>query len=166
MSAEPVDHALISSPIGLIAFRLNQDGDVDIDLNVAENTAEASEREPSSDSLVSAVQQVRAFFADPHYRFDGALKQRGTAFQQRVWDALSAIPSGQVKTYKSLAEQLGTSPRAIGNACRANHLPILVPCHRAVAVNGLGGFMGATQARDPAALNIKRWLLEFEQAPI
>ena len=84
----------------------------------------------------------------------------GTPFQQRVWKALQAIPYGQTRTYQQLAKQLNTSARAIGNACRANPIPIIVPCHRIVAKSGLGGFMGQVSGQ---ALKIKQFLLTLEQ---
>jgi methylated-DNA-[protein]-cysteine S-methyltransferase len=63
-------------------------------------------------------------------------------------------------TYQELADKLQTSPRAIGNACRANPTPIIVPCHRIVAKSHMGGFAGDTQGK---LLDIKKWLLEHEK---
>lgn len=83
----------------------------------------------------------------------------GTSFQQKVWRALKAIPHGQVRRYGELAADLDSSARAVANACRANPLPILVPCHRVIAVNGIGGYMGETSGQ---ALAIKLWLLQHE----
>lgn len=85
---------------------------------------------------------------------------KGTEFQKRVWRALCAIPPGTTKTYGELAKQLNTSPRAIGNACRKNPLPIIIPCHRVVAKNSLGGYAGA---RIGNLLEIKKWLLRYEK---
>jgi len=61
---------------------------------------------------------------------------RGTKFQQKVWQALTEIPVGKVVTYGQLASDLNTSPRAVGNACRNNPLPLIVPCHRVVSATG------------------------------
>lgn len=105
--------------------------------------------------------QLKAYFADPRTRFDLPLAPDGTLFQQRTWRALQRIPSGTVRTYGELARSLQSAPRAVGGACRANPIPIVVPCHRVVAANGPGGFMGATRGR---AMDIKRWLLEHEAA--
>ncbi len=63
-------------------------------------------------------------------------------------------------TYGALAHRLGTCARAIGNACRANPLPIVVPCHRIVAAHGQGGYAGN---KEPWHHDIKVWLLEHEQ---
>ena len=65
-----------------------------------------------------------------------------TPFQARLRQALLAIPSGETKTYGELAGMLRSSPRAVGQALGANPLPILIPCHRVVAIDGLGGFGG------------------------
>lgn len=82
----------------------------------------------------------------------------GTAFQQRVWQAISDIPVGQTRTYSDIAKTLHSGPRAVANACGANHLPILIPCHRVVAKQGIGGFMG----KQTNGVLIKRWLLQHE----
>ena len=97
--------------------------------------------------------QLKAYFADPRMRFDLPLAPHGTPFQQRAWRALRRIPSGTARTYGELARTLQSAPRAVGGACRANHIPIIIPCHRVVAANGPGGFMGATRGR---AMDIKR----------
>ena len=84
-----------------------------------------------------------------------------TAFQGRVWRLMRAIPAGEVRTYGELAAILGTYPRAVGRAAGANPWPLLIPCHRVVARDGLGGYLG----RGPAGLAIKRRLLEHEGWP-
>jgi methylated-DNA-[protein]-cysteine S-methyltransferase len=87
------------------------------------------------------------------------LNLQGTPFQIRVWRALLRIPYGQTRTYGELAKKLNTSARAIGMACRANALLMVVPCHRVVAKNGLGGYRGSQRNR----CDIKSWLLRHEQ---
>ncbi len=82
-----------------------------------------------------------------------------TPFQYKVLEQLQKIPYGETRTYGEIAKILKTSPRAIGNACRNNPLPIIIPCHRVVAANGIGGHDGA---RAGSLLNIKRRLLEME----
>ena len=69
----------------------------------------------------------------------------GTSFQQTVWRALQKIPGGQTRSYGEIASAIGKpkSVRAVGGACGANPIPVLVPCHRVLAANGkLGGFSG------------------------
>ena len=116
---------------------------------------------PSTPLARQVCAQLKAYFADPRTRFDLPLAPRGTPFQQRAWRALRRIPSGTARTYGELARTLKSAPRAVGGACRANPIPIVVPCHRVVAANGPGGFMGATRGR---AMDIKRWLIEHEAA--
>lgn len=86
-------------------------------------------------------------------------RPEGTAFQRRVWQQMRRIPTGQVVTYGELAKVLHSSARAVAGACRANPIPILIPCHRVVAATGLGGYMGETGGE---ALAIKQWLLQHE----
>lgn len=111
--------------------------------------------------LVSiACQQVMQYLQQASATFNLPVNQQGTAFQQKVWQAISAIPCGKTSTYTELAQQIGSGPRAVANACGANQLPLLVPCHRVVAKSGLGGFM---QGKHNGLL-IKQWLLRHEGA--
>ncbi len=82
-----------------------------------------------------------------------------TPFQRKVLEQLQKIPYGETRTYGEIAKILKTSPRAVGNACRNNPLPIIIPCHRVVAANGIGGYDGARAGK---LLKIKRRLLENE----
>lgn len=94
--------------------------------------------------LVEARRQLEDYFAGDRRDFDLPLDPAGgTAFQNKVWAAMRAIPAGQVRTYGDLATELGSSARAVGTACGRNPLPILIPCHRVVAASGrLGGYSG------------------------
>ena len=114
---------------------------------------------PVTELGVQVQQQLNDYFRSPDYLFTLPILPQGTAFQMRVWSALSAIPSGKVLTYGELAEQLGSSARAVGNACRRNPIPVIVPCHRIVAKSGIGGFAGDIDGR---LIDIKLRLLEHE----
>ncbi|OGT35795.1 MAG: hypothetical protein A2W28_01825 [Gammaproteobacteria bacterium RBG_16_51_14] len=81
----------------------------------------------------------------------------GTVFQRRVWAALQDIPCGQAVTYGQLARKLNTGSRAIGQACRANPIAVIIPCHRVIAARGPGGYMGKA-----GKTVIKQWLLAHE----
>ncbi len=86
---------------------------------------------------------------------------QGTDFQQRVWQAIYQIPYGETRTYSDLAKALQSHPRAIGQACGKNPIPILIPCHRVIAKNGLGGFALSTETSNTS---IKTALLRLEGA--
>ena len=98
------------------------------------------------------------YFSGSLKSFQQLISTQGTPYQQKVWQAIANIPAGQVLTYQDIARQIGSHPRAVGQACGKNPLALVVPCHRVVAKNGLGGFSSGQDN----ALNIKRWLLVHE----
>jgi methylated-DNA-[protein]-cysteine S-methyltransferase len=114
---------------------------------------------PDNRLAEDAMNQMLRYFDDPQYRFTLPLSMAGSAFRQRVWSALRKISAGDVRSYGQLARMLSSSARAVGGACRANPIPIIVPCHRVVAKSGVGGYGGAI---DGDRLQIKRWLLNHE----
>jgi methylated-DNA-[protein]-cysteine S-methyltransferase len=108
--------------------------------------------------LALARRQLDEYFAGDRRDFDLPLEPEGTAFQQRVWRALLAIPYGTTCSYGELARAIGrpAASRAVGAANGKNPLAIIVPCHRVIGANGtLTGYGGG--------LPIKRWLLGHEQ---
>ncbi len=116
---------------------------------------------PGTELGRTVLAQLDAYFSNPKFSFDLPLVMDGTPYQRRVWRALRRIPVGETKSYGELAKRLRSSARAVGNACRANPIPIVVPCHRVVATSGIGGFMGKESGN---ALRLKRWLLDHERA--
>lgn len=107
------------------------------------------------------ARELEAYWHSPVHAFDLLFVPQGTPFQLRVWHLLMNIPAGKPTTYGALAKQLGTAARAVGQACGANPLPILIPCHRVLSVNGLGGFMHSSSGMP---LDVKTWLLSHERA--
>lgn len=105
------------------------------------------------------VEELEAYFSDPTRPFRPFNLPKGTSFQHKVWQALRSIPVGKTLTYGDLARALKTAPRAIGQACRRNPLVILIPCHRIIGAQHLGGYSGA---REGKWLVIKKWLLQHE----
>jgi len=103
--------------------------------------------------------QLEHYLDDPSFRFYLPFDYRGTDFQCRVWRAISGIPSGRTLTYVDIARRLRTAPRPVGGACGANRIPLVIPCHRVLGSNGLGGFMNA---KSGFPLEVKRWLLRHE----
>lgn len=120
-----------------------------------------SEKDPVDALSEKAAAQVARYIGDPDFRFDLPLAPAGTAFQQRVWSAISAIPRGEVLTYGQVAKLIRSAPRAVGQACGANWYPLVIPCHRVTATGGLGGFSNHDDETG-FHLGVKRWLLAHE----
>ncbi len=118
------------------------------------------EQAPADAIAARAVRELERYLADPGFRFTVPLTPGGTAFQQRVWDALFTIPPGQSRTYGEVARMVRSAPRAVGQACGSNPIALIIPCHRVVGAKGaIGGFMHS-EGDTPRA--IKRWLLAHE----
>ncbi len=112
------------------------------------------------ETLEGAVGQLEEYFAGRRREFDLELDVRGTAFQQRVWEAVRAVPYGQTRSYRDIAVAVGqpAAVRAVGAANGANPLPLVIPCHRIIGSSGgLHGYGGG--------LDVKAKLLELERAP-
>lgn len=116
---------------------------------------------PPTSLLATAADQLAAYFAGDRKDFDLPVAPRGSAHDRAVWRAMCAIPWGETRTYGEVARGIGSSPRAVGGACGANPLPIIVPCHRILAAGGrLGGYSGAGGGAT------KRALLALERHPV
>ena len=120
---------------------------------------ETEVRPPANELAAAAARQLEHYRDNPDARFDLPLLIEGSSLQQKVWDAMCAIPRGRTRTYGELAKELGADARAIGQCCGDNRLPIVIPCHRIVAADGLGGFAHATSGY---LIEVKRWLLLHE----
>jgi AraC family transcriptional regulator, regulatory protein of adaptative response / methylated-DNA-[protein]-cysteine methyltransferase len=109
-----------------------------------------------SKELDEVLNCVVQFIETPTGTFALLLDIDGTAFQKRVWKALREIPAGQTATYKELALKLGATTQEIGQACAANTLAVVIPCHRVIRSDGgLAGYRWG--------VNRKRLLLQREQ---
>jgi methylated-DNA-[protein]-cysteine S-methyltransferase len=122
--------------------------------------ATAKSQRPTSAFAETVCDQLQHYFEKPDAKFSVPLMAGGTPHQQRVWQAMLAIPRGQTRSYGELANELKSAAQAVGQACGANPIPIIIPCHRVVAKAGLGGFMRHASG---VSLDIKRWLLAHEQ---
>lgn len=111
--------------------------------------------EPNEEILINVANQLYQYFQCPSFQFNIPYQLQGTPFQNKVWQTLSKLPIRKTVNYGTLAKKLKTGARAIGNACRANPLPILIPCHRVIAQESLGGYKGKE-------IFIKKWLLNHE----
>lgn len=114
---------------------------------------------PIDAEALRVADELQQYLRNPKHRFSLSFILHGTPFQCKVWQAMREIPVGTAVSYGDLAKQLKTSARAVGNACRRNPLPLIVPCHRIVGKSTLGGFNGA---RKGAPLVVKSWLLQHE----
>lgn len=148
------ENFVMNTPVGSISIQVESEQLKKIDLN-----SMLPLKLPRTAFAKKVAEQIQCYFTNQDYCFDLVLPQDGTEHQLKVWSALTKIPKGTVLTYGELAKQIGSSARAIGNACRRNPIPIVVPCHRIVAANDIGGFAGA---KDGQLLNIKKILLKHE----
>lgn len=117
-----------------------------------------SVRRESTQLLDTAAQQLEEYFQGKRQVFDVPLSPIGTQFQRKVWEALYAIPYGETRSYKQIAEMAGNPKacRAVGMANNRNHIMIIIPCHRVIGANGaLVGYGGG--------LELKEKLLELEK---
>ena len=112
----------------------------------------------ASNLLKDARRQVEAFLEGNQLVFNLPISPAGSVFQRQVYRQLSNICFGEVRTYGEVAKTIPSSPRAVGNACASNPLPIIIPCHRVLAKSGLGGYSG------PGGIKIKKFLLALESA--
>lgn len=148
--------AVIHSPLGKIGLAFEQDKLTALNLLPDATPLQAPVKGTPANRV---MQELTAYFKDASHAFNLDFLLAGTDFQKRVWHALQKIPQGYTLTYGALAKQLKTSPRAIGQACRTNPIPVIIPCHRIVAATHLGGYSGARNGR---WLEVKTWLLRHE----
>ncbi len=118
----------------------------------------ASQGQDDDPVLVEAGRQLGEYFGGQRQDFDLPLLPQPTEFAARFQAALNAISFGHTRTYGELAADLGVSPQAIGQACGANKIPIIVPCHRVLGADNLGGYSG------DGGIDSKVWLLRHEGA--
>lgn len=147
----------ISSPIGQLSLKSNGAQVTGLWMEAQRFHPQIPQAETADPILEQAVRWLDAYFRG--LQPDPAtipLKPEGTDFQMKVWNALRQIPYGQTVTYGQLARQLGCgSAQAIGQAVGRNPISILIPCHRVIAGNGLGGYAGGSGR--------KEFLLRLEQ---
>jgi methylated-DNA-[protein]-cysteine S-methyltransferase len=145
----------LETPIGTLV--LECDGDVLVGLWLP--TEKRHRRHDVDDIppvLKATAAQLEEYFAGERRDFEVPMELDGTPFQRQVWSELQRIPYGETISYGELARRVGrpNGPRAVGQANGRNPVPIIVPCHRVVATNGIGGYGGG--------LRTKRALLAVE----
>lgn len=148
-AGEHLRYAISDCPLGLVLLAASARGacallfgDDELALeNELRQRFAAAELQRDQRGLRDWLREVLAQIAEPARAAQLPLDMRGTAFQQRVWQALCAIPAGQTRRYGELAAQLDSHPRAVARACASNPLGLLVPCHRVIAADGsLSGY--------------------------
>ena len=148
--------AKLATPFAVLGIRIEEDWLTDIEYLPLDTSLLA----PQNLFAAEVCNQLQAYLTHPAFVFDLSLHIGGTTHQRRVWNTIQNISSGTTLSYADIATQLHSAPRAVGQACGANRLPIVIPCHRVIAKNGgLGGFMNASEG---VPLAIKRWLLHHE----
>lgn len=151
-------YTFLSSPFGKILVAWGDGGLVRVGIRGdGERTPDDWRFDPALDC--DATRQLREYFAGERRSFDLPLRLEGTPFQENVWRALERIPFGETASYREVGEWVGSpnASRAVGMACGANPLPIVVPCHRVIGSDAkLVGFGGG--------LDMKRAMLTFERA--
>lgn len=145
-----MEYTVIDSPVGHIVIEA---------LNGAIERVAFTDEEwkPSGNKLLQeAEKQLQQYFAGERKVFDLPVRLHGTDFQQKAWQVLTQIPYGETITYGQQANRMGhpNACRAVGGANHKNPIAIIIPCHRVVSGNGLGGYATGTEK--------KRFLLELE----
>jgi len=131
----PVTAAGFHGPLGPLTIWQEGDAITRLDWSKAGGAAE-------TDLLANAVAQLEGYFKGTRQEFDLPLDVQASQFQRDVCDAMLAIAYGETRTYGDIAKDLGVPAQAIGQACGANPIPIVIPCHRVLGATSLGGFSG------------------------
>jgi AraC family transcriptional regulator of adaptative response/methylated-DNA-[protein]-cysteine methyltransferase len=167
-AGETIRYAMAESPLGRVLVGTTERGlcavlfaesDAEAAVELRERFPQAVLRRDDAE-LKDAVEFVMDRLYESSTASTLPFHVRATAFQRRVWEALLAIPRGETRTYAEIAESIGSSQavRAVGTACGANLLAVVIPCHRVVGADGrLTGYRWGTER--------KRKLLEMEQRP-
>ena len=149
------------SPIGIIRVVSDGHGICKVAMGDEEweaFVAEHGEVRRDPERCGEAIRQLEEYFRGERQAFDLSLSIKGTEFRQQVWAALQEIPYGEVCSYQDIAVRIGKpkGSQAVGQANRANPLPLLIPCHRVIGKKGdLVGYAGPRT-------DLKQWLLELE----
>ncbi len=161
---------IYQTKLGKILIAEDGQGITDIALTAASECNEdeiqeiigVSEFKPCETDLIKeTAKQLQEYLEGSRKEFTVKLNPMGTPFQRKVWDALKAIPYGETRSYKQIAQEVGNekASRAVGMANHNNPIMCMIPCHRVIGANGkLVGYAGG--------LSIKEWLLNLEKERI
>ena len=160
LSSADIQYCVIATPFGRLGISTEMvEGSLMLS-GINYLPFESSLKPPKNDLAKEVIRQCNAYLNNPSHHFDLPLKPVGTFHQQKVWGSILEIPLGLTRTYGELAYLIRSGPRAVGTACGANPYPLIVPCHRVVSAQGIGGFM---KENSPGFYRqIKIWLLKHE----
>ena len=148
--------AIIQAPFGVLGIRCVTEALTGIEFLAPDIAFKL----PDNLFAQNVCDQLFAYFKNSEYKFNLSLKLDGTTHQLKVWNSMCEIPLGLTRQYGEIAKEISSCPRAVGQACGSNPIPIIVPCHRVVGKTGLGGFAHHNAGY---TLDIKRWLLAHEK---
>jgi len=154
------ERSTINTPFGPLVAWHDDDGTLHVEWG--ERTSPRTARSAPERKLIDRLARA-ATGRDAD--FDDVPTPAGTAFQRKCWTICRRIPRGRTLTYGEVAKLAGApgAARAVGQAMRRNPIPLIVPCHRVVATNGLGGYAGTDRTSD-ARCRRKAGLLELERS--
>jgi methylated-DNA-[protein]-cysteine S-methyltransferase len=143
--------AHLRTPVGMVSLVEEND-------RITELLWEARDEGFRSDVLKEGLNQLEAYFEGKLDKFDLPLAPKGTDFQQQVYRIMQDIPLGETLTYGDVAKKLDVPAQPVGQACGSNPIAIIIPCHRIVGADSLGGFSA------PGGVETKVQLLRHEGA--
>jgi AraC family transcriptional regulator, regulatory protein of adaptative response / methylated-DNA-[protein]-cysteine methyltransferase len=145
----------LQSELGLRAILLGTHAD-DL-VNILHRQCPSAQQASTNSRIHRVLKTLADYAKNPAQVYQGPIDLQGTPFQKRVWNQLRIIPLGSQMSYSEVANAIGhpNAYRAVANACGANPLPLVIPCHRVISQRGLGGYR--------FGLPLKRKLLEHEK---
>jgi methylated-DNA-[protein]-cysteine S-methyltransferase len=147
--------ATLLTPIGLVS--LSAEGGELISVRI--NPLATEGHQPATNPILKeALDQMAAYFAGERQNFDVKLRPLPSPQGEALRSGIAVVPYGKTMTYGALAEQIRSAPRAVGQACKRNPFPIIIPCHRVTSASGPENYSGG------AGVETKAWLIDFEQA--
>lgn len=164
--ASALNQLPFQSSIGRIVISWNDEGHL-VGVNWRKENEPCFARIGVPGPILGFVQELEGYFGSgqplSHHVWQHVGHSEWTPFQYQVYHAIREIPHGETRTYAWVARKIGniSATRAVGQALRKNPLLILAPCHRVVATQSLGGFMGSSEPSDPE-LMLKQKLIELE----
>ena len=147
--------SFIKTPVGKIGLLADEENL--ISLSFTDPDFKELKAKKNSDKFEDIILQLNQYFFEGRQTFDLEYKLLASDFQVAVYEEMLKIPYGKTTSYSGLSQQIGKKKafRAVGTACGKNPLPLIIPCHRVLGKNDLGGFTGG--------LNIKKFLLRLER---